>query len=174
MRSYGFASKTCPIIYTLEGTLIGDGPEFIDHVREIYGKEVNFSPEQKKSRVRLNKDENDERMRIKKEGDTKGQKIEKKLAKVSKKKIAELIDDCFYKPELESGFQFFVRRGDFFRTKSSVLKLKYGRSLNIVDEVLEKSLAVEKEEAEEAKKDQTWEQFLAMYEKHIEGEHKPR
>jgi hypothetical protein len=136
VRSYGFASKTCPIIYTLEGTLIGDGPEFIDHVREIYGKELNISGEQKKSRVRLNKDENDERMRIKKEGDTKGQKIEKKLAKVSKKKIAELIDDCFYQPELEAGFQFFVRRGDFFRQQSRVLKLKYGRSLNIVDEIL--------------------------------------
>ena len=44
-------------------------------------------------------------MRIKKEGDTKGQKIEKKLAKVSKKKITELIDNCFYKPKLEAGFQ---------------------------------------------------------------------
>lgn len=109
-------------------------------------------------------------MRIKKDGDTKGQKIEKKLAKISKKKIAELIDDCFYQPEQEAGFNFFVRRGDFFRQKSRVLKLKYGRSLNIVDEILEKNLEIEKEEAEEAKLDQTWEQFLAMYEKHLEGD----
>ena len=51
-----------------------------------------------------------------------------------------------------------------------MLKLKYGRSLNIVDEILEKNLEIENEEKEEAKLDQTWEQFLAMYEKHLEGD----
>ena len=39
-RSYGFVNKTCPLIYTLEGTLIGDGKDFVHHVRERYGKSV--------------------------------------------------------------------------------------------------------------------------------------
>jgi len=35
-RSYGFDKKTCPIVYTLEGKLIGDGRAFIEHVREKF------------------------------------------------------------------------------------------------------------------------------------------
>jgi len=35
-RSYGFYERSCPFIYTLEGMLIGDGAEFIEHVRTNY------------------------------------------------------------------------------------------------------------------------------------------
>jgi len=35
-RSYGFDKTTCPIVYTLEGKLIGDGRAFIEHVREKF------------------------------------------------------------------------------------------------------------------------------------------
>ena len=75
-RSYGFAKKTCPIIYTIEGTLIGDGRDFVEHVKEMYGKTLNITKETLKLRQKLNIDDNDERMRKKKEGDTLGLKIE--------------------------------------------------------------------------------------------------
>ena len=38
MRTYGFEKKSCPIVYTLEGTLIGSGADFVEHVRERYDK----------------------------------------------------------------------------------------------------------------------------------------
>jgi len=37
-RSYGLEKKSCPIIYTLEGSLIGSGADFVEHVRERYDK----------------------------------------------------------------------------------------------------------------------------------------
>ena len=84
-RSYGFDRKSCPIIYTLEGTLIGDGRAFIEHVREKYGKQLTVTKESQKNRTKLNIDENEERMRKKKDGDTLGEKIEKNLEKLKKK-----------------------------------------------------------------------------------------
>lgn len=35
-RAYGFYERTCPFIYTLEGEPIGDGADFIEHVRSNY------------------------------------------------------------------------------------------------------------------------------------------
>ena len=35
-RSYGFYERTCPFVYTLEGEMIGDGADFIEHVRQNY------------------------------------------------------------------------------------------------------------------------------------------
>ena len=35
-RSYGFYDRSCPFIYTLEGEHIGDGADFIEHVRNRY------------------------------------------------------------------------------------------------------------------------------------------
>ena len=37
-RSYGFSTKSCPIVYTLEGTLIGSGSDFMKHVAERFNK----------------------------------------------------------------------------------------------------------------------------------------
>jgi len=44
-RSYGFEKKTCPIVYTVEGTLIGDGRAFVDHCREVYNKTLTITKE---------------------------------------------------------------------------------------------------------------------------------
>jgi len=44
-RSFGFYEKTCPIVYTIEGTLIGDGANFVEHVRERYGKVLGMTKE---------------------------------------------------------------------------------------------------------------------------------
>jgi len=35
-RAYGFYERMCPFIYTLEGEFIGDGADFIEHVRNNY------------------------------------------------------------------------------------------------------------------------------------------
>jgi hypothetical protein len=72
-RSYGFKSKSCPIIYTLEGTFIGDGRAFVEHVRERYGKTLNIPKDVTKSRMRMNIEENELRMRKNREGETMGE-----------------------------------------------------------------------------------------------------
>tara|TARA_B110000285_G_C15094788_1_gene601274 strand:+ start:106 stop:381 length:276 start_codon:yes stop_codon:yes gene_type:complete len=35
-RTYGFDEKKCPIVYTLEGVLIGDGNAFIEEIKNKY------------------------------------------------------------------------------------------------------------------------------------------
>ena len=74
-RTYGFTNKTCPIIYTLEGTLIGDGKDFVHHVRERYGRSIVVEKDTLKARVALNEEQNYERMKKKKDGETLGEKI---------------------------------------------------------------------------------------------------
>ena len=96
-RSYGFEKKSCPIIYTLEGTLIGSGADFVEHVRERYDKQVPVSKEQQKARTKLNVLENEQRMRRKKEGDTLGEQILKNMKRAMKEDTALVIDDAFYK-----------------------------------------------------------------------------
>jgi len=72
----------------------------------------------------------------------------------------QLVDDSFFKEEVEEGHVFYVRRGNFmteYRTK------------DILDEV-EQSIKEQKtlDEAE-AKRDMTYEEFLQKYAEHIEG-----
>lgn len=74
-------------------------------------------------------------MRKKKEGDTLGEKIEKQLGKISKKKVAQLIDDAFFRQEIENGIPFQVRRSNFLRTNPQS-KLPYGRIYDVVDDAL--------------------------------------
>jgi hypothetical protein len=63
------------LVYTIEGTLIGDGRAFVDHVRERYNKTLTITKENQKNRAKINIDENEEKMRKKKEGDNLGVKI---------------------------------------------------------------------------------------------------
>ena len=45
-RSYGFYTRSCPFIFTLEGEPIGDGADFVEHVRLRYCRAaVNMSKE---------------------------------------------------------------------------------------------------------------------------------
>ena len=82
-RSYGFEKKSCPIIYTLEGALIGSGSDFAEHVRERFDKQITISKDQQKGWTKLNVLENDERMRKKNVGDTLGEQIMKNLSEVN-------------------------------------------------------------------------------------------
>ena len=87
-RSYGFVKKTCPLVYTLEGTLIGDGREFVAYVRERYGRAVAVEKDTLKARIALNEEQNHERIKKKRDGETLGEKIENHLEKLKKKNIA--------------------------------------------------------------------------------------
>jgi hypothetical protein len=86
-RSYGFEEKTCPIIYTLEGTLIGDGRNFVDHVRKRFNKQLNFAKEVTRARAKLNTDDNEERMKKNRDGETLSERVENYLDKIRKKNV---------------------------------------------------------------------------------------
>ena len=103
------------MVYTLEGTLIGDGPRFIEHCRDEYGKTMNIPKEQTNLRQELNIDETKERIRKSTEGDTLSEKIFKKMDKLSKYRTQWLINDAFYQEENDVSTPIFVRRTDFLR-----------------------------------------------------------
>ena len=84
-RYYGFDKRTCPMIYTLEGSLIGDGPKFIEHCREEYGKSMTITKESLNQRQELNIEETKERIRKATEGDTLSEKIFKQMSKLAKR-----------------------------------------------------------------------------------------
>ena len=58
---------------------------------------------------------------------TLGEKIEKNLDKIKKTKIISLIDDAFYREEVERGNIFYVRRTDLQRAD--------GRTRDVPDEI---------------------------------------
>ena len=53
-RSYGFAKRSCPLIYTIEGTLVGDAQAFIDHAREKYSRSIQLTKDTQKRRTQQN------------------------------------------------------------------------------------------------------------------------
>jgi hypothetical protein len=75
-----------------------------------------------------------------------------------------LIDDCFYKEELDRGMIFQVRRSNFLFGK---------RSLNIIDEIEEREKIQKAFEEAEAKRDMTYEEYLNKYQDMIEGKVQP-
>ena len=102
-RTYGFKRKSCPIVYTIEGSLIGDASAFVEHVKDLYQKVVGFSKEGQKRRTQQNMKMINEEMRKKKEGLTLKEKIQKHLEKVKKKGLVSLIDDAFFTSTVENG-----------------------------------------------------------------------
>ena len=66
----------------------------------------------------MNVEENEERMRKKKEGDTMGEKILKALEKIKKKKVTQLFDDAFYQQVMDKGVPLQVRMADFIKDMS--------------------------------------------------------
>ena len=94
-RSYGFDKKTCPIVYTLEGTLIGDGRDFVDHVRDKFGKALTITKEAARARIKLTVEDNEKRMKKNKEGETLGERIENYLEKLKKRAVSTLLDGSY-------------------------------------------------------------------------------
>lgn len=68
-RSFGFSTRPCPIIYTLEGRYIGDGQEFMQHVKDSYAKpEMKARKALVETRAQANLKEIEELMRKRREG----------------------------------------------------------------------------------------------------------
>lgn len=86
-----------------------------------------------------------EEMRKKKDGLTLGEQITKSLEKAKSKQAVSLIDDSFFKEEVEGATTFYVRRTNLLRED--------GRFLNIVDEQQVELKRQAEEEAKEAKRD---------------------
>ena len=129
-RSYGFYEKNCPFVYTLEGKLIGDGSDFIEHVRSNYCRaNISMIKEHQENRMKDNIEKIKEEMRKRNEGLTLNEKIEKELEKVKKKAVVSHMGDSFFKEVEEHGSIFYLRRTNLQRDN--------GRTLNIVDEIEE-------------------------------------
>lgn len=132
-RSYGFYTRSCPLVYTIEGLLIGDGASFVEHVRERYQKVQQMTNEQQKKRTAENVEMIAEQMRKKKDGMTLGEKIEHKVEDVKGKKAAvNLIGDEFYSKVSEGGLTWYLRRAD--------LNAYHGRFKDVEDEELKRNL----------------------------------
>jgi hypothetical protein len=55
-RSYGFSYKANPIIYTLQGELIGDAYQFIEHISNKFGFRSHINQEIIDQRTKYNID----------------------------------------------------------------------------------------------------------------------
>lgn len=159
-RSYGFYERSCPIVYTLEGTCIGDGTAFVEHVRTTYSSNLKENGQQTAARTKENVAKIQEEMR-KKKGLTLKEKIDEQLVKVKKKKVVEHIDDCFFEEVEEGGCLFQVRRTNVQR--------QGGRTLDIPDEIEINAQEAQRLAEENAKRDITYEEYKDKFEAHIEG-----
>ena len=156
-RAYGFYQRSCPFVYTIEGELIGDGPEFEEHVRNAYNRaHVQISEVQQADRARGNLRDIEEKMRFRKHGETLGQNITSYLQSIKKKKLISHIGDSFFRPTEENGSLFQLRRTNLQRDDG-------GRTLNIEDEIEVEAAAIQAAREEEEKKDMTFEQFMASF-----------
>lgn len=87
-RSYGFRDKPNPIVYSLEGLFIGDGSDFIEHIRNRFGKSLKISSDQTRLRTKLNVDENDTLVKKRNQEELPlAEKIDKFLVDMKKQKF---------------------------------------------------------------------------------------
>ena len=63
--SYGFSRKSCPIVFTAEGELIGDSNAFLTWAKRKFDKDFRISNENKKKRAQQNTKQVNEEMRRK-------------------------------------------------------------------------------------------------------------
>ena len=117
-------------------------------------------------------------MRMKKVGETLGEKIENHLEKKKKQDVCRLVGDSFFDETLEAGIPFQVRRTNvlrdipaFKKVKDSdeVLGLHMNKTMSVPDERLIKHLELKAEAEADAARDRTFEEFKDMYLDHIEG-----
>ena len=161
-RSYGFYTRSCPFIFTLEGEPIGDGADFVEHVRLRYCRAaVNMTKEQQDSRARDNLEKIEELMRRRKHGLTLAEKIDEKLDKIKKKDMISHICDSFFEEVEEDGKFYLLRRTNLQRND--------GRTLNIVDEIEVQAAEDARIQEEEEKKDLAYDDYREQYQAHIEG-----
>jgi hypothetical protein len=147
-------------VYTIEGTLIGDGASFVEHVRNLYGKVLQMTKETQKKRTHENMALINDEMRKKQEGLTLAEKIAKALEKIKLKNVVSHIQDAFFEKENEQDSLFYTRRTNLFREE---------RTMHIEDEAAIAKKLQREQELAEASRDPTYEEFKFKYEDHIEG-----
>ena len=119
-RSYGFESKPNPIAYNLEGTYIGDGADFIEHIRNRFGKSLKISSDQTRQRTQLNTQENTEPMTKRNQDELPlGEKIGQFLVDMKKQNFVQQIDSGYEEVD-EAGIKFYVRRSNFLKDTQSI------------------------------------------------------
>lgn len=105
-----------------------------------------------------------EYMRKKKEGLNLKEKIEEHLAEIKEEKdLVHLIDDAFFKNEVDRGVEFKVRRANF---------ITGSRMYDIIDEIAAEEQKRREFEEKEAARDMTYEEFLVKYGDMIDGKEK--
>lgn len=67
------------MIYTIEGTLIGDAQNFVEHVRQKYQRAIALTKDSQKRRTMQNIKMINDKMRKKEEGLNMNEKIEEQL-----------------------------------------------------------------------------------------------
>ena len=146
----------------MEGTYIGDGSDFIEHVRQRYcSANISMIKEHQENRQKDNIMKIEDEMRKRQQGLTLAEKIEKELEKVKKKAVVSHIGDSFYQPVEEEGNVYYLRRTNLLRDA--------GRTLNIIDEIEVQEQEEQKQREEEEKRDITFDEFKEKFGAHIEG-----
>ena len=125
-ESYGFKRKCCPIVFTVEGELIGDTREFYDYCQNKYGKIVRVGNEVSEPRAKANAQEAKEFVRKRDKGANLIEKIQKTLRKAKVKKlVSNLPRNRFEKPDKKE--KISIVQGEILNLE------KFTRSLEIED-----------------------------------------
>lgn len=180
-RVYGFENVYSPIVYTLEGRLIGGAKEFQNHVKDAYDRMLKIPVEAKKARTILLAKENAERMRRMSEGDTMCERIDKSIEEMLGSKYIQQIQDATYELTFEKGIPLYVRntnllRDQYFKGKNNngdKVRLKNNRMITVVDGQLEIEKVLKTEAAFNVRQDRTYDDFKKQYQLHIEGQVDP-
>lgn len=109
--SYGFKRKWCPIVFTVEGDLIGDVGEFYDYSQNKYGKVYRVSKDTLDLRARSNAKAVNEQVRRRDKGPNIIEKIQKSLKKAKKKKLVQNLEG-YFKTVVANGIKYKVRLTD--------------------------------------------------------------
>lgn len=147
------------MVFTIEGRYIGDGAEFVEHVRNHYGKVVSITKEAQKRRTMHNIELVNEQMRKQAEELTVRENIDKQLGKVIKRKLVKH-QEGFLVPTQENLSHIYVQQANLFTPE---------RTLDVPDEVLIEKQRQQEHEKREALRDMTWDEFRFKFEDHLEG-----
>ena len=84
-RSFGFYKRTCPLVFTIEGDLIGDQVDFREHVRSRYCRtNITMAKEFHDVRYKDNMQQAEDVIRNRLNGPSLREKIAKKSEKAKK------------------------------------------------------------------------------------------
>ena len=123
-ESFGFSRKCCPIVFTVEGELIGDVTEFYDYSQNKYGKVYRVSKETLDLRAKSNVKATNEEVRRRDKGPNIVEQIQKALLKSKKKKLVSNYEG-YFNSVIKDGIPYKVRLTDMSK-----------RSVEFTDEII--------------------------------------